>query len=99
VSEDRIEDAIEMSTDDPEQLKAIQTVVRAAWLASADLDSLGLWISPTVGEDERKALTSMTTQETLLNELNAKIQLDPHPERCDGVNFCRFLPRGLCCVH
>jgi len=61
VSHDHIDDAVEMSTDDLERMKAVQSVARAAWLATADLDALGLWMSPSVGADERQALASIRT--------------------------------------
>jgi hypothetical protein len=59
IPEDHIADALEVSTDDPEQLRAVQRVARAAWLAADDLDVLCLWISPSVGEGARKELASL----------------------------------------
>jgi hypothetical protein len=59
VPQDHIADALEMSTDDPEQLRSVQRVARAAWLAADDLDVLGLWISHSVGEDARRQLSSL----------------------------------------
>jgi hypothetical protein len=59
VAERHMAHALEMSTNDAEQSKAVHTVARAAWLAADDLDVLGLWISPSVGEAARMALTSV----------------------------------------
>jgi hypothetical protein len=59
IPQDHITDALEVSTDDPEQLRAVQKVARAAWLAADDLDVLGLWISRSVGEGARRELASL----------------------------------------
>ncbi len=58
VSKDHIENALEVSTETPEQLIEIERVTRAAWLAADDLDALGLWISSSVDEHVRSALAS-----------------------------------------
>jgi hypothetical protein len=57
----QIADVIELSTDDAAQLNAVHRVARAAWLASPDLDALGLWISLEIHDDARRALTSIPT--------------------------------------
>jgi hypothetical protein len=59
VPEDHMADALEASTDDPELLRTVEKVARAAWLASDDLDVLGLWISPSVSQNARKELASL----------------------------------------
>jgi len=61
VSEARIADVIEMSPDDGEQVRRAEVLARAAWLADADLNSLALWLSSDVGDDERAELARLKT--------------------------------------
>jgi hypothetical protein len=59
ISKDHVENALEVSTDNPRQLIEIQRFTRAAWLAADDLDALSLWISSSVDEHVRSAAASM----------------------------------------
>ena len=61
VAEAGIAEAIEMSTDDVEQVMRAESVARAAWLADIDLNSLALWLSPAVGEHPRAKLAALRT--------------------------------------
>jgi len=54
-----ITEAIEMSPDDVGQVRRIEPISRAAWLADADLNSLALWLSPSVGEQTRAKLAAL----------------------------------------
>ena len=56
VAEGDIPNAIDMSPDNQEQLKAVSEVARAAWLAEVDLNTLALWVSPAVDESRREQL-------------------------------------------
>ena len=52
VDAEHIAKLIEISPEDAAESAAIG-VVRAAWLASFDLDSLGLWLSNSVDEESK----------------------------------------------
>jgi hypothetical protein len=61
VPDRHIADSIEMSMDDAEHLKRVHQIARAAWLADADLNTLAVWLAPSVDEHSRNALTRMRT--------------------------------------
>ena len=52
---------IDMSPEDEDQLTAAHRFARAAWLAEVDLNTLALWISPSVDEEQRDRLMKMQT--------------------------------------
>jgi len=54
VAASQVPEAIEISPDDDGQAKALEQLARAAWLAAFDLDALALWLSPAVGQDQRR---------------------------------------------
>lgn len=56
VAEADIPSAIDMSPQNQEHLTAISKVARAAWLAKADLNTLALWVSPSVDNGQREQL-------------------------------------------
>ena len=61
VAEGDIPHTIDVSLDNQKQLKATSEVARAAWMADADLDTLALWISPSVDTSRRDQLLRLRT--------------------------------------
>src|SRR6266850_3199089 len=61
VAENQIPNTIDMSPDNEEHVKAVHEVARAAWLAEVDLNTLALWLSPSVGRDQRDRLARIRT--------------------------------------
>jgi len=56
VAESHVSDAIDVSPADENQLRAIHHVARAAWLAEPDLNTLALWVSASVDQDQKDRL-------------------------------------------
>jgi hypothetical protein len=61
VAENRIADTIDMAAEDATQANLVQKGVRAAWLASSDLDALSVWLSPSVDVDSSARVTHLRT--------------------------------------
>jgi len=61
VAESDFSNIIDMSPDNEDQAKALHRAARAAWLAEVDLNTLALWISPSVNKDQRDLLTRIQT--------------------------------------
>ena len=59
VPADRIADTIDVAPEDAMQANLVQKGVRAAWLASSDLDGLSLWLSPSVDVESRARVTRL----------------------------------------
>jgi hypothetical protein len=59
VPADRIADTIDMAAEDARQANLVQKGVRAAWLASDDLDGLSLWLSPSMDVESRARVTHL----------------------------------------
>jgi hypothetical protein len=59
VPADRIADTIDVAAEDAVQANLVQKGVRAAWLASSDLDGLSLWLSPSVDVESKARVTRL----------------------------------------
>jgi hypothetical protein len=61
VQENDIPNTINRSRDNSEDLKAVEAVARAAWLADVDLNALELWIAPSLNQSHSDKLVRMRT--------------------------------------
>jgi hypothetical protein len=56
VAEADIPNTIDMSPNDTDHVKTVSEIARAAWLAEPDLNTLALWVSPSVDKSRTDRL-------------------------------------------
>jgi hypothetical protein len=61
VAEYQVPNTIDLDLDDDGHLKAVHELARAVWLAGVDLNTLGLWVAPSVEQDRKDRLARMRT--------------------------------------